>query len=409
MPVPCGPEPKVKLEQLDELLRRYSEAERKIAATLVDLEAQPTYKLVTTGELRGVTRSRLQDAISAVPELWRAFVTLRDVLEEARQVRGERRGLADDDRQRLETLLASPSILVDVEHLPLDQRTLLGPTEKETRITPEQLLAQMDATFQAVRDGVGAVERVWREIVPRIDAATQALMRLEQTATAHDATAEPALDSLRDTIRVAETELAEDPLGIDENLADRLDAAVAIADERVGGLARGRASLDDDLSRAALLLIELRRRRSESDAAVAEASVKIADYQPVEVIAPHLVDGPGGLTTELDEIRAASSSWREQRRRLDAWLARAETLTAECARSVAANRAPLDRRSELRGLLDAYRAKAADLGVGEDESVAALLRAAHRELHTAPTRLDRAAQLVAQLAKVLTRTTKDDR
>ena len=398
----------MKLEQLDELLRRYSEAERKIAATLVDLEAQPTYKLVTTGHLRGATREQLQDALNAVPELWRAFITLRDVLEEARTVRGQRRGLADDDRRRLETLLASPSILVDVEQLPIEQRTLLGPTEKATRITPEQLLAQMDATFQAVRDGVGAVERVWRDIVPRIDTATNALTRLEQTATAHDAAAEPALDSLRDTIRSTETELAEDPLGIDANLSERLDAAVAIAEERIGGLARGRASLEDDLSRAAALLTDLRRRRAASEAAVAEAAVKIADYRPVEVIAAGVVDGPGGLSAELDEIRSAGSAWREQRRRLDAWLARAESLAADCERGLATNRAPLERRSELRGLLDAYRAKAADLGVGEAEDVAALLRAAQRELHTAPTALDRAAQLVAQLARVLTRPPKDD-
>jgi hypothetical protein len=398
----------VNLEQLDELLRRYSEAERKIAATLVDLEAQPTYKLVTSGPLRGATNARLHDALAAVPELWRAFITLRELLEKARSIRGQRRSVGDDERRQLEALLAEPSILVHVEQLPIDQRSLLGPTETETRITPEQLLIQMSATFETVTDGVGAVERAWREIVPRIDDANAALTRLEAIALTHGAAGEPALDSLRDTIRAGETMLAEDPLGIDATLTAHLDAAVAIAEERIGALARGRAGLDDDLSRASALLIDVRRQRAESAAAIAEGEVKIAEFQPIDAGSADLVDVTRGLSSELDEIRGVND-WREKRRRLDAWLARAEPIAAETARRLRANRAPIERRNELRGLLDAYRAKASDLGVIEHEGIAALLRAAHQELHTAPTALDRASRLVAQLGAALSRRPEDTR
>ncbi|TML17729.1 MAG: hypothetical protein E6G39_04215 [Actinobacteria bacterium] len=122
-----------------------------------------------------------------------------------------------------------------------------------------------------------------------------------------------------------------------------------------------------------------------------------------------MIEGADGLATELDQVRAMTSSWRERRRRLDAWLARAEPLAAESARGLATNRAPLERRGELRGLLDAYRAKAADVGVVEDEEIAALLRAAQQELHTAPTSLARAELLVKQLGVALTRRPKDSR
>lgn len=397
------------LEQLDELLRRYSEAEQKIAATLVDLEAQPTYKLVTTARLRGTTAARLQAALESVPELWRAFSTLREVLDEARTIRGQRRSIADEERQRLETVLASPSILISVEQLPLEQRSLLGPTEKETRITPEQLIAQMSATFATVTEGVGAVERAWRDVVPRIDAATTALARLVQTAEDHDAAGEPALDSLRDTLQEIETTLAEDPLGMDANSTARLDATLAIAEQRVGELSRARGSLDDDLARAGGLLADLRKLRAESAAVVAESSVKIADYHPIDVVPAELIDGADGLAAELGDIRALTSSWRERRRQLDAWLARAEPLSTDSAQALAANRAPLRRRGELRGLLDAYRAKAADIGLVEDEEIAALVRAANQELHTAPTSLVRAEQLVTQLSAALGRRPKGAR
>lgn len=397
------------LEQLDDLLRRYSEAEQKIAATLVDLEAQPTYKIVTGARLRGTTGARLKGALESVPELWRAFTTLRDVLDNARTIRGQRRGLADDERKRLEALLAEPSILISVEQLPLEQRSLLGPTEKETRITPEQLIAQMSSTFATVTEGIGAVERAWREVVPRIDAATTALARLERTAVDHDAAGEPSLDSLRDTLREIETTLAEDPLGLDANSTARLDAAVSIAEERVGGLSRARASLDDDLARAGALLTDLRRLRAESTAVVAESAVKIADYTAIDMVPADLIEGTDGLAGELDDIRALSSGWRERRRRLDAWLARAEPLSDQSARALATNRSPLQRRGELRGLLDAYRSKAADIGLIEDEEIAALVRAADQELHTAPTSLARAEQLLTQLGAVLSRRPKGAR
>ncbi|HEV8296604.1 MAG TPA: hypothetical protein VGQ20_04905, partial [Acidimicrobiales bacterium] len=67
------------------------------------------------------------------------------------------------------------------------------------------------------------------------------------------------------------------------------------------------------------------------------------------------------------------------------------------------NRAPLARRDELRGLLASYRAKAGDVGVAEDPRIAALTRAAHQQLHTAPTDLARAEQLIAELAVALRR------
>jgi hypothetical protein len=136
---------------------------------------------------------------------------------------------------------------------------------------------------------------------------------------------------------------------MDANSTARLDAAVAIAEQRVGDLSRARGSLDDDLARASGLLTDLRKRRAESAAVVAESAVKVADYHPIDVIPAELIDGTDGLASELEHIRASTSSWRERRRQLDAWLARAEPLSAECARALAANRAPLQRRNDLRG------------------------------------------------------------
>ena len=63
---------------------------------------------------------------------------------------------------------------------------------------------------------------------------------------------------------------------------------------------------------------------------------------------------------------------------------------------LAANRGPLDRRSELRGLLAAYAAKAAATGQAEERALSDLHDAAHEALHVAPCDLDAAAALVAR-------------
>jgi hypothetical protein len=391
----------VNLEQLDELLHRYTEAEQRIAGTLVELEARPTYKLIMSGPQRGATGARLQAAIASVPELWRAFDSLRDVLARARTVRGTGRRVTDDEREHLEVLLAGPSILVDVEQLPVEQRTLLGATEKQTWLSPEQLLAQMSATFDTVAEGVAAVEQVWRDIVPRLDAANGALTQLDQTATGLGATDEPSLATLRDAIGAVERTLAEDPLGLGANATAQLDAAVAIAQARVHELATGQSSLEQDLERATALLGELRRLRAEVHAAAGETAAKFTACRVVEAPAAALLDGPDGIGSDLDEVRSLRAAWQRQRRRLDAWFARAEPLAEQLRRDLVTTRAPLERRDELRGLLAAYRAKAGDTGVAEDERIAALSRAAHQQLHTAPTDLPRAEELVQALAAAL--------
>jgi len=86
---------------------------------------------------------------------------------------------------------------------------------------------------------------------------------------------------------------------------------------------------------------------------------------------------------------------------LDQWLELAEALVAQLAQAEKRNQAPLDRRNELRGLLSAYRAKAAAVGLIEQADLSDLADEAHNELFTAPTDLTRAESLVNQLGAAM--------
>ena len=61
----------------------------------------------------------------------------------------------------------------------------------------------------------------------------------------------------------------------------------------------------------------------------------------------------------------------------------------------------LDRRAELRGLLDAYQAKAARLGAAEDTELGKLYAQAHDLLWTAPCDLAAAAAAVTSYQEAI--------
>jgi hypothetical protein len=86
---------------------------------------------------------------------------------------------------------------------------------------------------------------------------------------------------------------------------------------------------------------------------------------------------------------------------LDEWSARATAALDEMQACVAANRAPLEERNELRGRLDAYRAMAHARGLIEDPVACARYDEAHDALYTAPANLTDADALVRAYREVI--------
>ena len=89
------------------------------------------------------------------------------------------------------------------------------------------------------------------------------------------------------------------------------------------------------------------------------------------------------------------------RRELDSWSVGATRLRDQLARVVASNRAPLEKRNELRGRLGAFRAKMAATGFSEDLVLRDISAEAHNELFTSPTDLVRAERLVTEFGNRL--------
>jgi hypothetical protein len=347
----------------------------RLAADLYRLETEPELKALS--EARGLTgRSAavVADAPARISGLWDRYPLLTDVIE------------------RLETAVASGDDGTSAE--------LTGPAAVPLADGPIGALELLEA-LQGEADAVlAAGERLstaWRTVVPRLDAAVERLARATAKATGIGVSSEPSLNAARRLVDQASAVAHTDPLSADASAADE---AVARAERRIDELAGQRSMLPDRLAAAERLVDELDRATAEGRAALAECRAKVSSPGGLlEPIDPTAYDsGPQGLRAWLNRLRglADDGSWLAAAEGLESWEEVGGGWLANARAVLAANQAPLDRRRELRGLLDAYAAKAAATGQAEERALADLYDTAHEALHVAPCDLDSAAALVTR-------------
>jgi hypothetical protein len=268
----------------------------------------------------------------------------------------------------------------------LEAATLTGTTAERWRIASAALedawAASEEGALARMRDGAAqaracldAVSAAWDALVPRLQAINDTLRAATQLG------ATPAAEQ-RELQRLTAL-VAADPLGAHE-------AAIAALEGSVAGLRDFQARPREQLAAAQAALAELRRLEADARAAHATAAEKIAGERPEP---PAL---PSDLESGLEAIAGlvAREEWLGAHAALSEWSRRTDELTAAQRRVLDANREPLEARRALRGLLDAYQAKAAALRMLEDPELGERLARAQRALYTAPTDLDEAARLV---------------
>jgi hypothetical protein len=397
------------LAEIDAVLARFSAAVDTMTTNLLDLEANPTNKLLDPATLRGSTQQRVAAARQALASLWEHFSEFKSVVERAKSLRGVSSHVPQNRIDDLDRLLRGPSISLPPLDVPLANRGLTTPGQTLVATTPEELLTNMAAAFDAAKHEILGVDECWRTLVPRLTAAQQLLGELEALATSlgeHDA----VLDRTRARLDRMGEQVANDPLAVNADEFAQMEASLSTVRAQLDGLAHDRDALDADLQECTTTIDEIAAALGDGEAALAEAQVKIAN--PNGLLDPLdrtcLTDPQRGLTPWLERLNdlARSGDWRHACRGLDQWQ-RVATETLASARTVAAaNAAPVEARNELRGRLDALTAKADRLGMTEDPEASALRQQAHDVLYTAPTDLDLGSQLVARYGASLTATAR---
>ncbi|WP_445181579.1 hypothetical protein ACTXG6_23815 [Pseudonocardia sp. Cha107L01] len=386
-------------ELLDAELSDRSREETRIAASLVELERHPGHRLLTGGPLTGATAARWATAAPLLSGLWRDFALYRDALDTARRVRGSRPRPNETALAELHRVLALPSVEVSRTEVGLSERGLTGAAERVEKITLDELSTRMHAAFAEVSELVTTCGRLREEalaelapIAERVRAAGRLVAELD--------VGQPSLTAAASALADLERRAGADPLSLADgsgglgrelpalsvaldDLTTRLTAIASVRD----GWADRLAELDGQLRR----LDELRaRERTERDRAT-------------ELVAASLTAPPDRLPDLL--------SRRAGLERAASWAARADTLgelrttvgaaAAELGAAVELATGLVERRAELRGRFEAYRARALRLGRIEEPGLMRLEEEIRRLLWTRPAELAGATRAIGAYQRLL--------
>jgi hypothetical protein len=385
-------------EEAGRALDRLSAESDRMADALVAMDSHAGNQLLRNATLTGLTERRWKEASAAMAVLWEQFNLHRRLVEQAREVLARRAKPGNAELDELTTLLSGPVVELNAQQVPIDQRSLTGPAIVTERITLTELVDRMKASYAIVTEVLAAADKAWNTTLQQLDPLETDLRAVEAIAAAlgvHD----PALPTIEAELsRIRELALS-DPMAMDlPGPPEKLISELADARTRLARLSSAKDSFDDRMARIEALLGEIMAAVDEAQLAYVTVQQKIASPG-----LPKLVDAVAPLRARFQELpelwRAAQ--WRQLAGGLEMLERDASSALAEGRTQLRLITGLLDRRLELRGRLEAYRAKATRLGHSEDHELSALHRTAHTVLYSIPCDLPAATRAVNRYQQAL--------
>jgi len=374
-----------------------------IQANLLELDGSFGKRLLAGATLTGQTKVRWDKAARTLANLWDLYSAYSGVVDRAAGAVAGR--LGPKELVQVTELLAGPSVqLVRTPDplVPLAGRDLADSGREQLTLT--QAVARMRRSFADLAEVVTAAERVWNEMAGPLDAAAEQLARMaplagtigDEALAGNLSAAEGKLARLRDVLNTDPLSLWQgnsDPgrARVDISGADQLRERVAAVAARVDELVRLRDDARDRLAEAVAAAATARAARDDAIAAWRRAAEKFA-AEALPPQPPDIADLSGRLAG-LDTLLAAGR-WPRLSAELDQVEHGLTAATTQFRDTERAALALLNRREELRGLLDAYQAKAARLGAAEDSGLTERYNRARGLLWTAPCDLAAAEDAV---------------
>ncbi|MET0235547.1 MAG: hypothetical protein ABW224_12960 [Kibdelosporangium sp.] len=385
-------------EEAGHALDRLSAESDRMADALVAMDSHAGNQLLRNATLTGLTKRRWAEASAAMAVLWEQFNLHRRLLEQAREVLDRRSRPGPAELGELTTLLTGAVVELNAQHLPIEQRSLTGPAIVSERTTLTGLVERMKASYATVTEVLAAADTAWNTTIQELDPLESELRSVNALAASLRVD-DPALAKIDiEVSQIRELALA-DPMALDPaGPLDQVATELAEARSRLARLASAKDSFDDRMARIGALLGEIISAFDEAQLAHATVRQKIASPG-----LPRLTDSSPPLRARLNELPELwhSGQWRLLASGLDMLERDATSALAEARTQLRLITGLLDRRLELRGRLDAYRAKASRLGHAEDRELATLHREAHTVLYTIPCDLPAATRAVNRYQQAL--------
>ena len=369
-----------------------------IQANLLELDGSFGKRMLDGVTLSGQTKERWEAASATLADLWLTFTAYSGIIDRLAELTQGRRP-SQKDIPELTELLTGRSVSLTQAPAPLARRDLADTGRRELTLTGA--VTAMRRAFSAVTEVTAAAEAVWHDTAGRLDGVATEL------ATARRLLAGLSDDGLAARLADAESSLAtqraalnSDPLALwredraDTSAAGRLAQATAALAAEIAALDRLRREARDRIGQLRAQADTARGARQDAAAAWQRATARITGVPPLP---------PDAAAPPLDNLTALADAgrWRQLAAELDrceSALTNAITQIHDAERSAVA---AIGHRDELRGLLDAYKAKAARLGSAEDPDLTARYEYARDLLWTAPCDLAAAAGAVTQYQQAI--------
>ncbi|MDI5973693.1 hypothetical protein POF50_030870 [Streptomyces sp. SL13] len=407
--------PVMSREEVDRALARLGAEYEAVQTSLFALQDHPGRRLLEGAQLTGGTAERWAAAAPALPLLWARFTVYGDALRTAREVRGRRRWPSQADLATLTDLVRGSGITLSNAELPDEARQLAGPVALSERIGLELLVERMNGWYEQVIGVVTAADAVWSALPARIDALTAEACRVRSLALSvgvlpGDHPAGDDLEQLLADLAALRAEVVADPLAFWQPARPRPGAGTGAGRPDLRRYERAEHDLEDIRREVEAVLnvrgdaehrmLRVRDILSRADRTLTGA--RAARGEVLAKIAGSEVPAVSGPSAALHDMLSAAAAYHQQGRwhllspLLDALEERADEELDRARDSLSAVTAPLAVRAELRGRLDAYKAKAARLAVVEDPLLVERYDQARRLLWSAPCDLRAAEGAVAR-------------
>ena len=402
--------PVMSREEVDRALARLGAEYEAIESSLLALQDHAGRRLLEGARLTGVTRDRWAQVEPAVPLLWTQFEAYGAALRAARELRGSHRWPSRDELAALTELLRGCGVTVSGGALPEGAHGLTGPAVLSEQISLERLVERMNGWYDRVIAVVTAADAVWSALPARIDLLSAEARRVRSLAQSvgvrpADHPAGDDLEELLAGLDALRAEVVADPLAFwrparprdgvagrpDVRRYERAERELEDIRREVEAVLHVRDDAEHRLRYLRDVLSRVDRTLTEARAARGEVLAKIAAYE---------VPAVSGPSSALHEQLATAESYHKDNRwhllspLLDALEERADEELQRARASLGAVTEPLAVRAELRGRLDAYKAKAGRLGSVEDPVLTERYDQARRLLWSAPCDLRAAGHAV---------------
>ena len=367
----------------DEIDRELDSRTKEVAAmsaNLLELENHPGLEHVRLYPPTGVTAQRWSVIEKSLAQLWEGLGRMTSILDSARMARERRSKPDDDDRAELTKLLRGQPLEVSRQPIPLAKRQISGLGETVEYVGLADTAERMHAAYPAVVEFLDAADRINSVVAEKLAPTRK---RLEAAGTVGP-------EEIAELLAISAT----DPLSLTmRDIEERIAAIADSVEQRsaeLAELAAIQSNWPDAVATTAQLLVELRDANT--------CATEIRTHAVQKVLAgsfPERGDAEPGLRAELRSITAPDpKALRSLRHRIEAAL-RAAREEEQLAQGL------LDRRSELKGRLTAYQAKAARLGLGEDRDLLACSRIARGLLSRQPCDLRAVTRAISDYQQMI--------